>query len=161
MSILSLTGPVLSLLLFSFTPEKTNRNHRLTKKLKFPFTNPLIRSNLLLLFTCSLAVLTVCVCVCTQIFPPQRRQIRSTPQRITVTENHTHLFYTVNTSTHATLHIYTPCLLICSVLFCLFWFVLFFFSRSVSVAVRDLSHHAQTCLTQQNMSVTGRIWKHG
>ncbi len=60
-----------------------------------------------------------------------------------------------------TLHIYTPCLLICSVLVCLFWFVLFFSSRSVSVAVRDLTHHAQTCLTQQNMLVTGRIWKHG
>ncbi len=150
---------MLSLLLFSFTPGKTNRNHRLTKKKKIPFTNPLIRSNFLLLYTCSLAVLPVCVCA--QIFPPQRLQIRSTPQRITVTENHTHLFYTVNTSTHSTLHIYTPFLLICSVLVCLFWFVLFFFSRSVSVVVRDLPHHAQTCLTQQNMSVTGRIWKHG
>ncbi len=130
------------------------------KKEKTPFTNPLIRSNLLLLFTCSLAVLPVCVCALNSP-PPQRLQIRSTPQRITVTENHTHLFYTVNTSTHSILHIYTPCLLICSVLVCLFCFVLFFFSRSVSVAVRDLTHHAQTCLTQQDMSVTGRIWKHG
>ncbi len=74
-------------------------------------------------------MLPVCVC---SISPPQRLQIRSTPQRITVTENHTHLFYTVNTSTHSILHIYTPCLLICSVLVCLFWFVLFSFSRSHS-----------------------------
>ncbi len=137
------------------------------KKKKIPFTNPLTRSNHLLLFTCSLAVLPVCVCVCVCVcvrsIPPPHRgyRLEACPQRITVTENHTHLFYTVNTSTHSTLHIYTPCLLICSVLVCLFWFVLFFSSRSVSVAVRDLTHHAQTCLIQQNMSVTGRIWKYG
>ncbi len=102
-----------------------------------------------------------CVCVCTQFFPHRGYKLEARPQRITVTENHTHLFYTVNTSTHSILHIYTPCLLICSVLVCLFWFVLFFVSKSVSVAVQDLTHHAQTCLTQQDMSVTGRIWKHG
>ncbi len=101
------------------------------KKKNLSFTNPLIRSNLLLLFTCSLAVLPVCVC---SIFPPQRLQIRSTPQRITVTENHTHLFYTVNTSTHSILHIYTPCLLICSVLVCLFCFVLLFYHPPVLIA---------------------------
>ncbi len=110
---------MLSLLLFSVTPEKTNRNHRLSRK--FPFTNPLIRSNLRLLFTCSLAVLPVCVCALN--FSPHRGyKLEARPQRITVTENHTHLFYIVNTSTHSTLHIYTPCLLICSVLVCLFWF---------------------------------------
>ncbi len=155
-SILSLTGPVLSLLLFSFTPEKTNCNHRLTKKLSF--TNPLIRNSLLLLFTCSLAVLPVCV---RSIFPPHRGyKLEARPQRITVTENHTHLFYTVNTSTFYIAHLHPLFVdLFCFGLFVLF--VLFFFSRSVSVAVRDLTHHAQTCLTQQDMSVTGRIWKHG
>ncbi len=127
-----------------------------TYKKKLSFTNPLIRSNRLLLFTCSLAVLPVCVCA--KFYPPHRLQIRSTPQRITVTENHTHLFYTVNTSTHSILHIYTPCLLICSVLVCLFCFVFLF---KVCVSRGSRSHHAQTCLTQQDMSVTGRIWKHG
>ncbi len=59
--------------------------------------------------------------MCALNFSPHRGyKLEARPQRITVTENHTHLFYTVNTSTHSTLHIYTPCLLIC-----LFWFVCF------------------------------------
>ncbi len=152
-------GPVLSLLLFSFTPEKTNRNHRLTKK-KFPFTNPLIRSNLLLLFTCSLAVLPVCVCVCAQIFPPQRLQIRSMPQRITVTENHTHLFHTVNTSTHSILHIYTPCLLICSVLVCLFCFSLQGLCQAwfeISLTMPKPVSHNRTC---RSLGGFGNMTKH-
>ncbi len=127
-----------------------------TYKKILSFTNPLIRSNLLLLFTCSLAVLPVCVCA--QFFPHRGYKLEARPQRITVTENHTHLFYTVNTSTHSILHIYTPCLLICSVLVCLFCFVFLF---KVCVSRGSRSHHAQTCLTQQDMSVTGRIWKHG
>ncbi len=35
-------------------------------------------------------------------------------------------------------------------MFVLFWFVLFFSSRSLSVAVRDLPHPTKTCLAQQN-----------
>ncbi len=74
-------------------------------------------------------------------FPPYRGyKLEARPQKITVAENHTHLFYTVNTSTHSTLHIYTPCLLICSVLVCLFWFVLFFlFKVCVSHGLRSHS----------------------
>ncbi len=65
--------------------------------------------------------------MCALNFSPHRGyKLEARPQRITVTENHTHLFYTVNNSTHSILHIYTPCLLICSVLVCLFCFVLLF-----------------------------------
>ncbi len=76
--------------------------------------------------------------MCAQFSPHRGYKLEARPQRITVTENHTHLFYTVNTSTHSILHIYTPCLLICSVLVCLFCFV-FLFKVCVSRGSRSHS----------------------
>ncbi len=78
-------------------------------------------------------------CVCAQYFSPQRLRIKSTPQSQRIT---------LNISIHYTLHIYTPVLLcfpfkVCVSSFCV------------------LPHPARTCLTKQNMSVTGRIWKYG
>ncbi len=146
---------MLSLLLFSFTPEKTNCNHRLRKNCHLQ----ILWLEATFFFSLPLAVLPVCVCA--QFFPPQRLQIRSTPQRITVTENHTHLFYTVNTSTHSILHIYTPCLLICSVLVCLFCFV-FLFKVCVSRGSRSHStpkhvSHNRTC---RSLGGFGNMAKH-
>ncbi len=92
------------------------------------------------------------MCACAQFFPPQRLQIRSTPQRITVTENHTHLFYTVNTSTHSTLHIYTPLFVD---LFCFGLFVLFCFVFLFKVCVSRGSRSHSPC---PNMShTTGHV----
>ncbi len=81
------------------------------------------------------------VCVCVLNFSPHRGyKLEARPQRITVTENHTHLFYTVNTSTHSILHIYTPCVvdLFCFGLFVLFCFV-FLFKVCVSRGSRSHS----------------------
>ncbi len=86
-------------------------------------------------------------------FSPHRGyKLEARPQRITVTENHTHLFYTVNTSTHSILHIYTPCLLICSVLVC---FVLFCFVFLFKVCV---SRGSRSHSPRPNMShTTGHV----
>ncbi len=80
------------------------------------------------------------MCVCSIFFPHRGYKLEARPQRITVTENHTRLFYTVNTSTHSILHIYTPCLLICSVLVCLFCLFCFVFLFKVCVSRGSRSH---------------------
>ncbi len=134
---------MLSLLLFSFTPEKTNRNHRLTKKIKFPFTNPLIRSNLLLLFTCSLAVLPVYVCALK--FSPHRGYKLEASPRGLQSQRTTPTCFTQSTLVHILYCISTPLFvdLFCFVLFC------FVFLFKVCV-----SHGSRSHSPRPNMSHT-------
>ncbi len=106
------------------------------------------RSTSIQLLSCSLlcwcsflSLFSSCAtCVCSIIFPTEAT---NTHQRITVAENHTHLLYTLNISTHFKLHIYTP------VLLCLFCFVLFCFFFKVCVSFGSRS--PSPC---QNMSRT-------
>ncbi len=99
-----------------------------------------------LFFLCTPAVLPLCVL---NNFSTETTNYKQ-PTRGSQTQR-----ITLNTSIHYTLHIYTPVLL-CFVLFC------FVSPFKVCVSsVRDLPHPARTYLTKQNMSVTGRIWKHG
>ncbi len=116
-SILVINGTSAVIVIVFLHPGENQLQSQTYKKLSF--TNPLIRSNLLLLFTCSLAVLPVCV---RSIFPPTEATKLEARPRGSQSQRTTPTCFTQSTLVHLLYCTSTPLFVD---LFCFGLFVLF------------------------------------